>query len=292
MGGLLQLPRSQVGSQPQHLLVTLLGDYFLDAPEFLPSGGLVSLLEEFAVTAAGARAALSRLARRGLLVGAKRGRHTAYRLAPGAAAVLRESARRAVEFGALERPWSGTWSIVSFSVPESKRQVRAALRARLRWLGFAPLYDGVWVSPHPPTDTLDEALSELGVDSASVFVGVAREGGVPPLFAWDLEGLRAIYDDFIAEFADVRRRVGKGEVGAAEALVARTRVMDRWRAVPALDPDLPLELLGAGWPREHARALFIDVYVGLEAMATLRVRQVMAEHATLDSRRMLHAVGG
>lgn len=290
MGAGLQLPRSQVGSQPQHLLVTLLGDYFLDAAEFVPSAGLVGLLEEFGVPGGGARAALGRLARRGLLASSKSGRHTAYRLTPGAAAVLRESARRTLEFGASGRRWSGRWTIVAFSVPEARREVRSALRARLRWLGFAPLFDGLWVSPHSPTDALDEALSELAVDAASVFVGEAREERGSPLSAWDLDELRGVYDDFIAEFADVRRRTMSGEVGAAEGLVARARAMDRWRAIPGLDPDLPVDLLPEDWPRQAARALFVDVYEGLEALATLRVRQVMAEHTTLDSRRMLRAV--
>ena len=59
------LPRSQVGSQPQHLLITLLGDYWFLRSEHIPSAALVELLGEFGISAVGSRAALSRLARRG-----------------------------------------------------------------------------------------------------------------------------------------------------------------------------------------------------------------------------------
>ena len=56
----LTMPRSQAGGQPQHLLVTLLGDYWFGQREQLPSAGLVDLLAEFGISAAGARAALGR----------------------------------------------------------------------------------------------------------------------------------------------------------------------------------------------------------------------------------------
>ena len=120
----VQLPRTQAGSQPQHLLLTLLGDYFLDSSEYIPSASLVSLLEEFGITSAGSRAALSRLSRRGLLASSKTGRNTYYRLTPRAAEFLQEGAQHILSFGAAERPWSGSWTIVAFSVPEEQRQPR------------------------------------------------------------------------------------------------------------------------------------------------------------------------
>jgi phenylacetic acid degradation operon negative regulatory protein len=61
------LPRMQAGGSPQHLLLTLLGDYWYGQRAALPSAALVSLLGEFGITEVSARAALSRLARRGLL---------------------------------------------------------------------------------------------------------------------------------------------------------------------------------------------------------------------------------
>jgi phenylacetic acid degradation operon negative regulatory protein len=274
-----QLPRTQAGSQPQHLLLTLLGDYFLESSLYIPSASLVSLLEEFGITSAGSRAALSRLSRRGLLASSKSGRNTYYRLTPRAAALLREGAQHILGFGASKGHWSGSWTIVAFSVPEDQRQSRPVLRTRLRWLGFAPLYDGLWISPHPPTEDIDTVLDELQIKASTVFVGGIRDriGGNPPLSAWDLDELRRVYTEFVEEFTELRRRVRNGDVGAAEGLVARTTIMDRWRNMPNLDPELPGELLPRDWPRDEARALFVDVYDGLGALAEMRVRQILAE---------------
>ena len=55
--------------------------------------------------------------------------------------------------------------------------------------------------------------------------------------------------------------------------------MDRWRAFPALDPELPDELLPDGWPRSAARELFVDTYDLLGPLAAHRVRQIIARYA-------------
>ncbi len=53
-------------------------------------------------------------------------------------------------------------------------------------------------------------------------------------------------------------------------------MIDRWRAFRATDPDLPVELLPADWPRAAARQVFVDVVDGLGPLAALRVRKLLA----------------
>ncbi|HLM89689.1 MAG TPA: hypothetical protein VK284_11800, partial [Streptosporangiaceae bacterium] len=52
--------------RPPRLLLTLLGDYWWQRTEPLPSAAIVALLGEFGVSDSAARAALSRLTRNGL----------------------------------------------------------------------------------------------------------------------------------------------------------------------------------------------------------------------------------
>jgi phenylacetic acid degradation operon negative regulatory protein len=277
----LNLPRVQTGANPQHLIVTLLGDYWSGRKEHLPSAALVALTNEFDITSTSARAALSRLARRGLLDSTKDGRRTFYGLTPSAEQVLDEGFRRIVTFGLDEGPWDESWVVVIFSVPEDQRDVRHVLRTRLRWLGFAPLYDGSWVSPRADPEEPIALLDELGVASATVLVArVAHTlNGGDPLSAWDLDALRASYDEFIATFGPLLDRAGRGQVDAAEALVARTHVMDVWRQFPNVDPELPEDALPAGWPRRQAQQIFADVYDALGPLAVLRFQQILAGHA-------------
>jgi phenylacetic acid degradation operon negative regulatory protein len=276
----VHLPRMQAGAQPQHLLITLLGDYWYGRREHLPSAALVRLLAEFGVTPVGARAALSRLARRGLLESSRVGRRTYYGLTERAAAVIAEGARRIYSFGTSSRSWSGQWTVAAFSIPEEQRDVRHALRSRLRWLGFAPLYDGVWVTAGDEAAAATAVLKELEIGVATVMTAAVAPGSPlsgHPLGAWDLGGLRQRYLDFAGKYEPLLERVGAGEVGASEALVARTAVMNEWRNFPNLDPDLPPELLPRPWPRAEARGVFVEVYNSLGPLAQVRVRQVLAE---------------
>jgi phenylacetic acid degradation operon negative regulatory protein len=278
----VDLPRAQTGSQPQHLLTTLLGDYWLGHEEHLPSAALVRLVGEFGVTPVGARAALSRLTRRGLLTSSKSGRRTYYGLTGRAAKLLEEGRERIMAFGTSREPWNGRWTVAAFSVPEDQRDLRHALRTRLRWLGFAPLYDGMWVSPRDAVEPALEALAEVEVERATVLTAtVAPDGPLKgePIAAWDLDYLRRLYQEFIAAYEPMLDRVRHGSVGASEALIARTAVMDTWRNFPNLDPELPDQLLPDGWPRQRARAIFAEVYNGLGPLAEVRVRQVLAEFA-------------
>jgi phenylacetic acid degradation operon negative regulatory protein len=282
MDGLGLEMRAVSDTQPRHLLVTLLGDYWWDRAEYLPSAALVGLASEFGVTPAAARAALSRLRRRGLLASSKTGRRTYYGLTRRARLVLAEGRDRIMAFGTRSEPWDGRWTVAAFSVPEAQRALRHVLRTRLLWLGFAPLYDGMWVSPHDSVGPALEVLGDLKVERATVMLATIPAGRPPagaPITAWDLEHIRKLYQGFVEEYEPLLERVLQGGVGASEALITRTALMDTWRNFPNLDPELPDQLLPPGWPRRQARDIFAEVYNGLGALAEVRVKQVVSRYA-------------
>lgn len=274
------LPRSQAGSSSQHLLTTLLGDYWARRSEHLPSAALVSLLGEFDIGATAARAALNRLARRGVVVSSRVGRNSYYGLAPGASDMLLVGAYRFVSFGRDDEAWDGRWTLALFSLSERERDLRYTLHARLRWLGFAPLYDGTWVSPRPVADEVREALGELGLRDVTIFRAEALpQSGRQPLDAWNLGEIEETYRSFVRTYGPLREQVRGGEVGAAQALLARTRIMDSWRSFPGVDPNLPADLLPGGWPRSEAYDVFVEVYDALGPLAAIRVRQIVDRHS-------------
>jgi aminocarboxymuconate-semialdehyde decarboxylase len=271
-----------VAQRPPRLLLTLLGDYWWQRTEPLPSAAIVSLLAEFGVSDSAARAALSRMTRNGLLVTSRSGRRTFVRLSSRAADVLDDGARRIFSFGSVAAAWDGQWSLVAFSIPEDHRAVRDDLRKMLRWLGFAPLYDGLWVAPRDHADGVVARLRELGIGTATAFRATAIPGGGLADIsarAWDLDGLCSRYESFIRFAGLLRDQVLAGEISPTDALVARTRVMNEWRAFPAMDPDLPGELLPEEWPRTDARELFIDCYDRLGPLAVRRVRQIICKYS-------------
>jgi phenylacetic acid degradation operon negative regulatory protein len=279
------------------LLPTLLGDYWFTSRAYVPSAALVRLLGEFGVGADATRAALSRLARAGRLEGVRDGRRTAYRLAPALVDAALTRGRHLMAFGAQPTSWDGVWTCVAFSVPEADGHLRPRLRARLRALGMGALFDGLWITPHAPLAAIERALDETGVAGAVVFraTEVPRPAGTALVDAWDLAALRRRYDDLLAVVeglpgdqaasddgaaSDAGGGGGGGQAEAlspAEALVARTDLMRRWRALAMSDPRLPDLLLPDDWPLAAARARFVAAYDALGPLAEERVRALVGD---------------
>ncbi|RSD11896.1 PaaX family transcriptional regulator [Amycolatopsis eburnea] len=270
------LPRAQQGAEPQLLLTSLLGDFWYWRDEHIPSAALVELLGEFDITPASARAAIRRLAARGLLTVSRNGRTTAYGIPARTSEVIIERTHRMLTFGTTPPEWDGRWTVVTFSVPEQDRGLRTALRSRLRVLRFAALYDGVWVSPHDLTGPALAALDELGLGSATVFRATEVPGSAPAVTAFDLEPLAQEYGQFVERYEQVLTGLEAGLISPAQALRTRTELRVDWRRFPETDPDLPAELLPADWARDRAQKVFLQIYDRLGPLAELRFRQVLA----------------
>src|SRR5690606_9699664 len=217
------------------LLTSLLGDFWYWRDEHIPSTALVRLLDEFGITVDGARAAMRRLAARGLLTVVRNGRTTAYGIPARTSEVIIERTHRMLTFGATAPAWDGQWTVVAFSVPEQDRDVRTALRARLRLLRFAALYDGVWVSPHDTGADARAVLDELGIATATVLRSTEVPGGSAagsPRAAFDLEPLAKEYRGFAEHYEPLLAEVEAGRIGPADALRLRTRLRVDWRRFP------------------------------------------------------------
>jgi phenylacetic acid degradation operon negative regulatory protein len=270
------LPRHQAGGSPQRLLTSLLGEHWLDTDAPLPLGALIDLVAEFGISETSARATANRLVKRGVLEAAGRsGRHAYYRLSKIGRQDIRHKTGTVLEFGREAQPWDGRWTLAAFSVPEDQRRLRHQLRSYLRWLGFAPLFDGLWISPRAGLDALPEVFQAAGVQNLSAFRVVETAVGCSPLTAWDLTAIQDAYQEFIDTNTGLLEQLRGGAVTPALALTARTRLLESWRSFPGLDPDLPAELLPDDWPRPQAHGVFTELYDGLGELAALRFRQIV-----------------
>jgi phenylacetic acid degradation operon negative regulatory protein len=276
-----RLPRRQEGNSAQGLAATLVADYTLPTRAWLPSAAIVTLLIESGLSSAGARTAISRLARRGVLESSRDGRHSSYRLTEGAANELSAGGAWIARFGERERVWDGHWTLVAFSLPEELSAQRRSLRAQLRWLGFAPLYDGLWVSPDAWNPTVEERLSAVTFGAMTVLraaqVDFTGQASRSPVDAWDIAAITRHYEEFDRHWRPVLSQVGREGMSGAAAVRTRTQIMDGYRHIPLLDPQLPTELLPSGWPRARVRELFVAIYDGLAEQAEQHVLAVVSQ---------------
>jgi len=251
--------------QPQDLVVTLLGTYVRPFARAVWSGGLVMLLREFGFSDGAARAALTRLVRRGLIERVRSGRLVHYRLTPRCERLLIEGDGRIFTLGRLPAD-AGPWTVLWHQIPEERRLERSRLGRRLRFLGFGSVQDSVWVSPHDHCTAVVDLVGELGVaEYATVFVARAGGGlGLPALVtrAWDLSGLGERYEAFCLGFERYLAPDAPA-VSDREAFLVRTRLMHLFRGFAQLDPELPDELAPLSGPRTRAADIFEALYTEL-----------------------------
>lgn len=63
-----------------------------------------------------------------------------------------------------KKDWSGKWIIISFDIPESKRDKRDMWRAAIKRLGFMRLQNSVFISPFADLKELSAIRSELKIE--------------------------------------------------------------------------------------------------------------------------------
>lgn len=257
---------------PRQLILSLFGLYARDQGNWLPVSGLIALMADLGVDSAAVRSSVSRLKKRGMLQSRHRDGQAGYALADGTVEVLRAGDRRI-----WSRPRATAadgWLTVVFSVPESERAKRHALRALLTQLGFGTAAPGVWIAPGV---VYDETLAVLRRQDLATYTELFRGEylGVEDLSSrvaqwWDLESLRQLYAEFTRAYRPVRERT-EDLTDTRDAFAAYVPMLTAWRRLPYLDPGLPLECLPTGWEGVEAGELF--------GALDRRLRPEAADHA-------------
>jgi phenylacetic acid degradation operon negative regulatory protein len=252
-------------AQPQDLVMTFLGAYATPRDRPIWSGGLVTLLGDFGFSTGASRVALARMVQRGSLERERSGRLVSYRPTPLTITLLEEGDRRIFSLG-REPHRAELWTALWHAIPEERRLERARLARRLRFLGFGSVQDGMWISPHDRESEVVSLIASLDVARyAGVMVGrPAAELDFAALAsrAWDLEALDSRYRAFVDEFSSAPAATDEHD-----AFRLRTRLVHVFRRFPALDPELPDELIHAPAHRADAVALFDRLYTALAPTA-------------------------
>ena len=252
--------------RPQALLFSFLGSLVLDrALPPLPSAVFLRLLGGLGVAEAAARATLSRMTRNGLLAREQAGRTARYALTPSAEELLRRGGSRVASPAPFGHP-DGEWTLLSYSVPESRRDLRHRVRATLTWAGFGGLRDGLWIAP----GTVDVArvLADAGLGDA---VGMAEWFAASPLPGTDVAGLvrRAWPIDRIRERHEAFLAAWEDSAGTADALGRLTLLGADWLQLLRIDPGLPTAHLPADWPAPRSAAVYRRCFGELEPAASV-----------------------
>jgi phenylacetic acid degradation operon negative regulatory protein len=251
------------------LILTIFALYGRTEGNWLSVASIVALMADLGADGQAVRSSVSRLKRRGVLEAERRGAAAGYCLTAPTLEVLAEGDVRI-----FERPRATEadgWLVVVFSVPESERDKRHALRTSLTRLGFGTAAPGVWLAPASVAAETRHTLELRRLaEYVDLFAGEHLAFGDLRSKVrewWDLGELTALYEHFLGRYGPVRDRVSAGALTPAEAFGLYLPMLTEWRRLPYRDPGIPLSLLPPDWNGVDAGELFgaLDAALGSPA---------------------------
>jgi phenylacetic acid degradation operon negative regulatory protein len=271
-GAVLDDADSRPGSATS-LLRTIIGCYLRRLGGWIAAAALMELMTTVGVNQTRTRTAILRVRGKGILAPDLREGCAGYALQPAAIPALARGDRRI--YSPRRMRTSDRWCLISYSIPESQRQLRHQLRRRLSWIGCGTVSAALWICPEYLTGEVEDILTDLGVRaSASIFLAdeTRVDGGLERAVGrwWDLPAIAARHEAFLSACGSVAEE----ELTPQQAFRIWIGCLDAWRVIPYVDPGLPAAWLPADWPGILSIPLFADLREQLEDLSGRYVRHV------------------
>lgn len=262
--------------KPRSIVFDLFGDYIRYDGGEVRLRALTTLLDSFEVGENTVRVVMGRLRKEGWFDTRREGRETVYVLNDKSWRLLDEGRERI--FKRMADAWDRRWHMVIYSVPESDRPMREELRKELSWLGFGPLAASTWISPRNRLREVEEHFA--GKDAIRLDLLSCQSSGLAQdremaARCWDLDALNRDYGELLRSYRPRMADYRAQRLAPQRALVERMRLTHDYRMFPFRDPDLPEELVPAGWRGAEAHELFVEAHELLREPAERFFREVV-----------------
>jgi phenylacetic acid degradation operon negative regulatory protein len=266
------------------LLRTIIGCYLRRLGGWIAASALMELMTTVGVSQTRTRTAILRVRGKGILASDVREGCAGYALDPAALPALARGDRRI--YSPRWMSASDRWCLISYSIPESQRQLRHQLRRRLSWIGCGTVSAALWICPEYLTGEVEDVLTDLGVRaSASIFLAdeTRVDGGLEAAVGrwWDLPAIAARHQAFLSAY----KSAANEDFTPRQAFATWIGCLDAWRVIPYVDPGLPAAWLPADWPGNLSIPLFADLRERLEGLSGDYVRRVTDGPRSVDRPR-------
>lgn len=142
------------------------------------------------------------------------------------------------------RVWDDRMHLVTYDIPENRRQDRGLLRSYLTRIGCGRLQESVWMSPYDPIDILRSFIDERNLTGTIIVSDLGKDGSIGDedlrsmvVRIYKLEVLNKRYETWLEE-------VGKHQVDHLQIV--------QYLAILKDDPQLPFALLPSWWKGDIA----------------------------------------
>ena len=146
-------------------------------------------------------------------------------------------------FRFLKEKWDGKWRIISYEIPEKKRELRDKLRREMQGWGLGPWHRSFWVTPHPILPTLKSLTSQKEEEKyIQAFEADHTFGDREFLIekVWGKSNLEKSYRELFKKWHEIL----SSDVEKVDKL---KNVISEYINLLRQDPGLPKELIGESW---------------------------------------------
>lgn len=158
-------------------------------------------------------------------------------------------------FRFLRTKWDQKWRVISYEIPEKKREMRDRLRREMQGWGLGPWHRSFWLTPHPVIETLRELVSQKeeekyiqAFDSEHVF----GDRNMLIEKVWGKAALDKNYRELFKTWHEILSQEGTKEDKLR-------KVMSHYVAILRVDPGLPKELVGENWIGFESFSIFKEI---------------------------------
>jgi phenylacetic acid degradation operon negative regulatory protein len=146
-------------------------------------------------------------------------------------------------FRYLKNTWDGKWRIISYEIPEKKREIRDRLRREMQGWGLGPWHRSFWLTPHPIINVLKDLVSQKEEEKyIQAFEAMPVFGDREILIekVWGKSNLEKNYRELFKKWHDILS-------GSDEKIDKFKKIVSEYITILRLDPGLPKELVGESW---------------------------------------------
>jgi phenylacetic acid degradation operon negative regulatory protein len=158
-------------------------------------------------------------------------------------------------FRFLKTEWDGKWRIISYEIPEKKREMRDRLRREMQGWGLGPWHRSFWLTPHPIIKNLRQLTANKEEEQYIQAFEADHSFGIKKILidkVWETTLLDKQYRTLFKQWHDILAK----EIDKQEKLRA---VISDYVAVLKQDPGLPKDLIGENWIGFEAYSIFNEI---------------------------------
>jgi len=143
------------------------------------------------------------------------------------------------------RIWDGRIHLITYDIPESKRNDRWRLREYLIKIGCGKLQDSVWLTPYNPIDTIRSFIEERNLTGSIIISDIGKDGSIGEESMHTMIARVYKLDTINEQYTKWLKTVsGISEVDQL-ALI-------QYLAILKVDPQIPFSLLPSWWKGDES----------------------------------------